>query len=181
MPDQNHDQEPHRRPKYIKGSATSEYAARSVDGTRRRKQALKILDLFMTGGSYTTDEVEVSLRLLHQSASARVSELASAGCIMLTGETRNTARGDTPAAVWTWVRGTSEDTFEAWLKRQRESLQTYKAWRLSFIAAGLVYAKSPTPANLTALGVAALAAPIGGPSPAVSLGEDGDVLDDDMF
>lgn len=141
------DYEDERTAGYVRGSATSENAARSLDPQQRRKQAFKILDLFRRGETYTTDEIEVELGLLHQSVSARITELGQAACIQMTGELRTTGRGGKPANVWKLVPGATEDMFEAFLKKQKEGLQTLKAWTKAFTAAGIAYRKCPSREN----------------------------------
>lgn len=157
----DYEEDEDRTPAYVKGSSTSEYAARSINGHKRRAQGLRVLELFLSGKTYTSDEVQVELGLLHQSGSARVNELGRAGCITMTGETRTTDRGGKPAAVWKWVPGTSGDDYKAWLKGNRESAKTYKAWLDSFKAAGAKYRGNPTTENLHALGAVAKAEPCG--------------------
>jgi len=94
-------------------------AAEAVRPTRR-KQALRVLDVFLGGGSYTTDDVVNKLGLLHQSVSARMSELAKAGCFEDTGRTKVTAGGKKPAALWTATDG-GEERYLQWVKGNKLS------------------------------------------------------------
>lgn len=83
---------------------TSKRAARSARPTAKQVQD-RVERFIREGGSVgsTCDEIETHLRLLHQSASARVRKLAQMGRIEDSGRTRKTRAGR-DAIVWLWVR-----------------------------------------------------------------------------
>lgn len=84
---------------FVSGSPTSEAAAASMAphaGTVR-DDVLKYIK--STGHGATCDEVEAALNLRHQTASARVRELAKTMRIMDSGTTRPTRSGR-KAVVW---------------------------------------------------------------------------------
>jgi hypothetical protein len=88
------------RPGHVRDCDTSTAAADSLDDsllTRMRAQVFTIIDLRPRGA--TCDEIEVALNLRHQTASARVRELALGGLIFDTGERRETRSGR-PARVY---------------------------------------------------------------------------------
>src|SRR4249919_1949633 len=88
------------RPGHVRDCDTSTAAADSLDDsllTRMRAQVFTIIDLRPRGA--TCDEIEVALNLRHQTASARVRELALGGVIFDTGERRPTRSGR-PARVY---------------------------------------------------------------------------------
>jgi len=83
------------------GSDTSQDAAESIQPHLNRLCGI-VLDAIGAAGSrgMTCDEVEASLDLRHQTASARVHELGRSGKIVDSGERRVTRSGR-KAAVWT--------------------------------------------------------------------------------
>ena len=70
------------RAAYVRGSATSKAAADSIaePAVSLRSQVLAAIVAAGAAGM-TCDEIEVALELRHQTASARVRELAKAGAI----------------------------------------------------------------------------------------------------
>jgi len=83
------------RPGHVRGSDTSISAADSLDDSllsRLRAQVFALIDVRGENGA-TCDEVEVALELRHQTASARVRELALGGLIFDTGRRRQTRSG----------------------------------------------------------------------------------------
>lgn len=82
------------------GTDTSREAARRVRKTVSQK-AQTVLQAVTAAGAYgaTCDEVEVAIDMSHQTASARMRELALAGLIEDTGLRRPT-RTNSPAKVW---------------------------------------------------------------------------------
>jgi hypothetical protein len=77
---------------YVKGSATSKSAAESMV-TSAESIRQRIRDFIYMAGSHgaTADEVQLHLGLTHQTASARVSELANKfGHLKDSGKTRAT-------------------------------------------------------------------------------------------
>lgn len=81
--------------------------------TSKHKDAFRILEWFASVGAKggTADECEAALVLRHHTASPRISELASVGCLALTGGRRGTRSGRT-AAVYAFQKGSS---FSAYL------------------------------------------------------------------
>jgi hypothetical protein len=80
------------RPGYVRGSDTSHDAADSLEESllsRLRAQIFALIDVRGERGA-TCDEIEVALDLRHQTASARVRELALGELIFFTGERRLT-------------------------------------------------------------------------------------------
>ena len=84
----------------------------------RGAQAERIFDHLSTRArkGLTCAEIEAALGLKHQSASARVHELAKAGCIKLAGE----QRGTPPSEVYAVVPGATFDHFHEWQKEDRD-------------------------------------------------------------
>ncbi len=83
-----------------RGADTSNVAFASTPAKARAKHRRIILDLVWAAGAYgkTCYEIEVALRLRHQTASARVSELLKDGWIEDSGQRRPTDTGR-PARV----------------------------------------------------------------------------------
>lgn len=77
---------------------TSRAAASSIEA-HVSKLASTIIAFIEERGDATQDEAAVGLDMLHQTASARFTELKTAGRIVLTGEKRNTRSGR-KARVW---------------------------------------------------------------------------------
>jgi len=82
------------RAPFVKGSETSEDAADSIESVRHSIKE-KVRRFFVHSGIYgaTDDEIELSLRLRHQTASARRRELELSGHIVKTGRKRPTRSG----------------------------------------------------------------------------------------
>lgn len=90
----------YERPPFVAGSDTSEAAAGSVEGlasTLRRRVWERIRGTGMAG--MTCDEVEARLGLRHQTASARIRELAVRGLLADSGR-RAATRSGRQAVVW---------------------------------------------------------------------------------
>lgn len=85
-------------PPAVAASPTSVAAADSLAGSADALRARVLRHVRETGGA-TCDECEVSLGLRHQTASARIWELAKAGFIRDSGRTRKTRSGRA-AVVW---------------------------------------------------------------------------------
>lgn len=86
---------------YVKGSDTSKAAARSIEPDSKTLRGLILA--FIRGrypGGATCDEIERSMGLRHQTASARVTELRDAGYILDTGLRARTSSGRSAVA---WV------------------------------------------------------------------------------
>lgn len=85
---------------FVRGSATSEAAARSVDAAKLRA---RVFDCVNDSGSVgrTCDEIEEHTGLTHQTASARVRELVLRGDIIDSHRTRKTRSG---RAATVWIR-----------------------------------------------------------------------------
>jgi hypothetical protein len=87
---------------FAPGSSTSQAAAESMEGSARNV-AHQIFRFFVSQGQHgaTTDEVEVALRLTHQTASARVHALTTSGLLIQPpGRPTRKTRGLRSAAVW---------------------------------------------------------------------------------
>jgi hypothetical protein len=91
-------------PPYVKGSDTSKAAADSVDSSAAAMR-LKIDAMALHRGpvGITCDEVEVSLSMLHQTASARIRELVQQGWLVDSGLRRMTRRNRKATVYW-WTR-----------------------------------------------------------------------------
>jgi hypothetical protein len=89
-------------PPFVRGSDTSEAAAQSMMHTvgQLRTRVHRVIESSPCG--MTCDEVEVALKLRHQTASARVRELAIMGRIRDSGRRRKTRSGRS-AVVWEYV------------------------------------------------------------------------------
>lgn len=86
---------------YVPGSDTSAAAAESIEPLLGRLAADVRAHVRAQGArGATCDEIEEGLGLRHQTASARVRELAQAGLLKDSGERRATRSGR-KAAVWT--------------------------------------------------------------------------------
>jgi hypothetical protein len=85
-------------PPFVAGSDTSAEAALQIapDTNRLRRLVLEAID---AGRGMTCCEVERNLGLRHQTASARIRELALKGRVVDSGERRLTASGR-KAVVW---------------------------------------------------------------------------------
>jgi hypothetical protein len=83
------------RPGYVRESDTSHDAADSLDESALSALRAKIYALIDVRGEYgaTCDEIEVGLALRHQTASARVRELALGALIFDSGRRRLTRSG----------------------------------------------------------------------------------------
>lgn len=85
-------------PGFVRDSDTSKAAAESIGASKMRDAALgKISDSGREG--MTSDELEVATGMRHQTASARIRELAMAGKVIDSGFRRRTRSGRT-ATVW---------------------------------------------------------------------------------
>lgn len=80
------------------GSETSREAAQSIRGCAGKLAAQVLAEIVRLNGA-TCDEIEVSLSMKHQTASARMRELALAKQIVESGEKRLT-RSNRNAVVW---------------------------------------------------------------------------------
>lgn len=87
-------------PPHVAGSDTSRAAAESIrpHAPRQRDRVLASITARHSDGM-TCDEVELALGLSHQTASARVHELAKAGAIV-DSEARRPTRSGRKAAVY---------------------------------------------------------------------------------
>jgi hypothetical protein len=74
-------------------------ALKSLDPETKANREQQILDFIETVGDATCHEVEIALRLLHQSASAAITRLRKAGRLVDTGKRRPTNTGRS-AKVW---------------------------------------------------------------------------------
>ena len=77
------------------GADTSKEAHASVPKNVRAQQRQRVLSAVKPDGS-TCDEIEVSLGMSHQAASARITELSANGSIVDTGKRRKTRSGRKP-------------------------------------------------------------------------------------
>lgn len=102
---------PERLPPHVANSHTSLSAAQAIQ-PHRPNIARRVFDAIGALPS-TCEELERSLDLLHQTASARVSELRTAGCIRPSGVTRPSSRLAS-ADVYEVVPGASFALYEAW-------------------------------------------------------------------
>src|SRR5262249_7428356 len=93
------------RPGFVAGCDTSEAAAASLDDLALSRLRRMVLARIMACGVHgaTCDEIEVTERLRHQSASARVGELVLGGLIADCGRRRRTRSGR-PARVYVMAR-----------------------------------------------------------------------------
>jgi hypothetical protein len=109
---------------FNRDSATSEMAADYIE-PHRASQAKRIFDhlKIRAPGGLTCAEIEATLKLLHQSASARYNDLANAGCIKLIGA----QRGTPPSEVYVVVPGASFDRFRQWQQGNRPSTDSRAA------------------------------------------------------
>lgn len=169
---------PERAPGFVRGSDTSESAARSL--TSRLADARRVLDLYETG-DFTRDEIVHRLGLTnisdYSSITPRITELVKAGCLVGTALKRKTSRGRA-AVVLTRVPGTSLETFKAWCAGNRSSSPSQSHWRKAVDKAMFAYALDPSPQNGGALLAIALEGRAFAPSvssPQVT-GEDIDVM-----
>jgi hypothetical protein len=78
---------------------TSIEALRSLDANTITRNRLRVLHLIATTGGAICDEIEVALRMPHQSASALITRLSRQGRLRDTGDRRPTRSGR-PAIVW---------------------------------------------------------------------------------
>tara|TARA_A100001035_G_scaffold233752_1_gene196582 strand:+ start:157 stop:480 length:324 start_codon:yes stop_codon:yes gene_type:complete len=92
------DRYPHH-PGYVKGSDTSEAAARALAGPASSLRASVLEFIYQAPKGATDDEIEQALGMRHQTASARRRELVLIGLVMDSGERRATRSGRT-ATVW---------------------------------------------------------------------------------
>jgi predicted transcriptional regulator len=88
-------------PPHVAGSDTSEDAAHQMRASAASLRA-KVLRVLTERGPSTCDEVEVALNMRHQTASARIRELAIAGRIVDSNVKRRT-RSKRKAIVWAIV------------------------------------------------------------------------------
>lgn len=88
----------------------------------------------------TCKELERSLGLLHETASARVSELRTAGCIRPSGDTRHSSRLAS-ADVYEAVPGATFDLYETWRETNGRT-QKKKAGTSELTDAARAYAKA---------------------------------------
>lgn len=85
---------------YARHSDTSKAAAKSIEPTSGTMRAIVLAFIRGRGASGATcEEIEINMGMKHQTASARVRELAQAGLIRDSGERRNTSSGR-PATMW---------------------------------------------------------------------------------
>lgn len=90
-------------PPFVAGSDTSELAAESVaEASSTLRERVYTLILSYGGYGATDDEVELRLKMRHQTASARRRELELTGRVVRTAERRRTSSGRT-AAVYVAV------------------------------------------------------------------------------
>ncbi len=85
-------------PPFVRNSDTSFLAAERIEpsaGTLRQV----VLNQIRLGGGMTCDAIEVVLDMRHQTASARIRELALSGHVVDTGDRRKTRSGRL-AVVW---------------------------------------------------------------------------------
>jgi hypothetical protein len=88
---------------FVFGSATSKAAAESIEKDTNRLRKLVFEEIRDAGScGLTCDEVEARLDLRHQTASARVRELALAGQI-IDSELKRKTRSGRAAVVWVVV------------------------------------------------------------------------------
>jgi predicted transcriptional regulator len=85
-------------PGYVVGSDTSKAAAESINALSMRGIALETIKRAGLHGM-TSDELEATIGMRHQTASARIRELALGGNIFDSGQRRKTRSGRN-AAVW---------------------------------------------------------------------------------
>lgn len=87
---------------FVRSSPTSKAAATSIEPTSGTLRAIVLAFIRGRGASGATcEEVEIALGMKHQTASARMRELAQAKLIVENGKRRTTSSGRA-AAVW-WV------------------------------------------------------------------------------
>ncbi|HUT03305.1 MAG TPA: hypothetical protein VM163_05380 [bacterium] len=79
-------------PPFVKGSDTSEAAAVSIEPSAGSMRS-EVLGFLRDRGGGTCDGVEVALNMRHQTASARIRELAVAGLIVDRGAREKTRSG----------------------------------------------------------------------------------------
>ena len=85
-------------PGFVAGSDTSEAAAASIDAGSMREIAYKAIQHSGLHGM-TSDELEMTIGMRHQTASARIRELAMNGRVFDSGQRRQTRSGR-KAVVW---------------------------------------------------------------------------------
>lgn len=81
-------------PGFVRGSDTSEAAARSITPKARSElhdRICKLVAAFYHG--LTSEEIQVAMELSHQTCSARTSELVQMGRLVDCGERRRTSSG----------------------------------------------------------------------------------------
>lgn len=90
---------------YVQGCDASEAASERVEPSRKGKRQ-QVLDALHRAGSagLTCDEVEMELRMLHTTASARLRELVLQGLAEDSGKRRKTRSGAS-AKVWRVIHG----------------------------------------------------------------------------
>lgn len=81
------------KPPAVRSSATSQAAADSIAPEAGTLRALVYRTVQETLGGLTCDEVEERLAMRHQTASARIRELAQSGQLLDSGTTRPTRSG----------------------------------------------------------------------------------------
>jgi predicted ArsR family transcriptional regulator len=96
-----------RKAQHAAGSDTSHAAAASLSEAVLGDLQLKVLEAIIACKDMTCDEVETHLDLSHQTASARINELAKAGYIEDSGQRRKTKHGRA-AAVYVPTRKATE-------------------------------------------------------------------------
>lgn len=94
------------RPPFAGGSKTSEAAADSVVHSAGLMRAKVLRAIAASSNGATCDEIEVTLGMPHQTASARIRELAIAGQIADVGVVRLTRR-KRRAVAWKVTEGGS--------------------------------------------------------------------------
>lgn len=91
------------RPPFVKGCDTSRSAAEAISHPRGGLQLKVYSAIWNSDAGMTCDEVEEETGMIHQTASARVRELAQRGHIVDSGERRATRSGRA-AIVWKSAR-----------------------------------------------------------------------------
>lgn len=86
-------------PPFVRGSDTSEAAAEEIKPSAGHLRGLVAAHISGRSDGATCDEVEAALGMRHQTASARIRELALSGAISDSGKRRLT-RSRRGAVVW---------------------------------------------------------------------------------
>lgn len=137
---------------YVKGSITSEKAARGQKPGKVRNIVIAIIALYRTG-DFTVDE---ALRQLdekgdnYSGVTPRFTTCRRARILEGTGTYRRTSRGAS-AEVLRLVPGATIETYDAYLRGETPEVLDFARWKKALLKSALAHAANPTVENHTAL------------------------------